>query len=790
MTESITHDDERRPAVAEWDEKAVFLAALQLAPEDRAAFIEGACPTEEARERMRVLLAAHAAADAFGSIPDGRKDDDDTEGLNGSGPATAGTESSADPGSQHAADDRGSAADPSLYDEFRVLREIGRGGMGIVYLAEDLVLGRRVALKVLLASAGGSPRALERFRSEARSAAGLRHPGIVPVHRFGRAHGRYYIVSDYVDGPTLAEVIAQERTRQSGTLSTVDRRQWYRRCAEIVAQIAGALEHSHRAMIIHRDVKPSNILLDPVLGPRLTDFGIAAKIADDVAPDRQDIIGTCHYMSPEQAISIEHSVDQRSDVFSLGVVLYEMLSLKRPFEGTDTPRLLRAVIHETPSRPGVHAFRLSRDLDTICMKAIEKRQDDRYQSMAHLEADLQSFLHDRPILARPPGVVRRVARWALRRRLPLAAGLIVALTLIAGVGARQRVVDRQQALAWLQVDAPEGTRIFAETHSESGVASGVQSLGEAPIGVQRLPPGQYRITLVAPDGDAFAECQVLLLTPGEAALTVISTAPPLPTVAARHLWAPLRDTAEATDEMLRVEAGLYQVRLWESAAQEQEVGAFLLDRCEVSNAEYQRFTTDTQRTPPDYWRFADDFAAIAELPVVGVSLQDAEAYARWCGKRLPTYQEWVAAASAAPPPVSLEAPADLALMALVRTSDARLQYERFHAGLQAVGVESDASDEDGFVHLNGNAREVTATVDLNQRSVIVVGRAWHDPPEENDPLPWGTGPLNAPLSRVGFRCAKSDLSELQRKGIINVDSGSVSNDRRPDDVDDVGGSGG
>jgi len=769
--------------VADWDEKAVFLAALQLAPEDREAFIEGACPTPESRGRLRALLDAHANIDRLSASPaEGSVEDETMSSVAAPEPLDISLHRVPDelgPGGRPAQDrarqgqgqGQGQAQAPDehgdRYDEFRIVRELGRGGMGIVYLAEDLVLGRPVALKVLADSMSASSKALERFRQEARSTATLRHPGIVPIYRFGRANDRYYIVSDFVDGPTLAQFLDQERERRSSMTNTIDRRTWYRRCAEIVGQLAGALEHSHRAKIIHRDVKPSNVLLDPVLGPRLTDFGIAAEVTDEPLRDRLDALGTCHYMSPEQAIAVEHALDQRSDVFSLGVVLYEMLTLKRPFDGTDAVRVLRAVVHETPPRPSVHAPRLSKDLDTICMKALEKRPENRYQSMAHLEADLNCYLNGLPILARPPGAGRRMTRWVIRHRMPLAAGTIVMLALIVGLGLRQRVIDRREALAWLDIEAPAGTRIYIEPFVGYGIGSSPEVLGVAPLSVLRLEPGQYRVTLVAPDGNAIAECNMLMQTPGRTnTLRIAAEEPPLGD-ASGTIWAPLRQNDSVVEGMGFVPAGTYRVNTLGAPAEERNLPSFFLDRYEVSNAEYKEFVDVTNRKPPHYWTYADDFGSIASLPVVGVSFHDAEAYARWRGKRLPTLEEWQAATTRIPADSIEQSKPEAPASPPVMSNSARTLFESYLAGVRPVRDAPRTGEALEFVHLDANVPEVTGSVDLAQQDVVVVGRSWQDRRDVNTPWLVRTSPLHIGVSGSGIRCAKSDPAALQKKGLID-----------------------
>ena len=287
------------------NEKAIFSDALALESHERERYLRDVCPDDSVRLRIEALLRHHIAAGdgVFLRRASHPHEDSDSHTFGGLS---------------------------ERIDEFRILRRIGEGGMGSVYLAEDTILGRQVALKVLAPHLIDSDEALARFRQEARAAATVTHPSIVPVFRLaveggverGMGADRHYIVSEFVDGPTLARVFDNERSRRlAGTNSsgrTVDLLAWHRRVAECVGTIADALDACHRANIVHRDVKPSNILLDRERGPRLTDFGIAKRLPE---PGRgfepTSVIGSCHYMSPEQASTTGVSIDQRSDIFSL-----------------------------------------------------------------------------------------------------------------------------------------------------------------------------------------------------------------------------------------------------------------------------------------------------------------------------------------------------------------------------------------------------------------------------------------------------------------------------------------
>lgn len=321
---------------------------------------------------------------------------------------------------------------------------IGRGAFGTVYRATDAELQRTVAVKVPRGDAWADGSDEERFLREARHAAGLAHPHIVPVYEVGRDRGRPYLVSAFVEGQTLQELLGQ-------------RRLGFRESAEVVAQAAEALDHAHRHGIVHRDLKPSNLLLGrlsgapapadaPALQTFLTDFGLARRIEAEVVLTVEGmVLGTPAYMSPEQARGETRSVDGRSDVYSLGVILYELLTGELPFRG-NTRMLLHQIQYDDPRPPRRLNDQVPLDLETITLHCLAKEPARRYARAGDLAADLRHWLKGEPIRARPVGRLERARRWAVRNpRVALlgvtAAGLLVAL---AGVGTTAAVVYRSQ----------------------------------------------------------------------------------------------------------------------------------------------------------------------------------------------------------------------------------------------------------------------------------------------------------------------------------------------------------
>ena len=306
------------------------------------------------------------------------------------------------------------------FGDYELLAEVARGGMGVVYKARQISLNRMVALKTILAGQFASREAVERFHDEAESAAQLDHPGIVPIYEVGEHAGEHFFSMGFVEGPSLAARLA------SGPLPP-------REAAEIVRQVSEAVEYAHGRGVIHRDLKPGNILLDREGQPRVTDFGLAKRTeTDSNLTCSGQILGTPSYMPPEQAASKLDQIGPRSDVYSLGAVLYCLLTGRPPFQAATVLDTLLQVREQEPVSPRLLNPKLPRDLETICLKCLRKEPDKRYATARELSADLARFLAGESILARRIGWSERAARWVKRR--PAVAALSLALVVFALVG--------------------------------------------------------------------------------------------------------------------------------------------------------------------------------------------------------------------------------------------------------------------------------------------------------------------------------------------------------------------
>jgi serine/threonine protein kinase len=451
---------ERHGSSSEWDSAGSGPSQVTLALKEYLAALEaGERPDREAFLQRYPVVAGELAVCL-----------ENLEFIRGTAARLAGGPSGDDPVSSADGD-----ASPEPIGDFRILRTIGRGGMGVVYEAEQMSLNRRVALKVLPFAAALDPRQLQRFKNEAQSAAQLHHTNIVPIYAVGCERGVHYYAMQYIDGRSLAAVIKELRQfskgRDSEPTMTYLRSRWlgdesasllglavgrgtsggdrpegqvipsgapaepeqfYRRVALLGIKAAEALDHAHQMGVVHRDVKPGNLLLDAAGNLWVTDFGLALFHTNPALTITGEVVGTLRYMSPEQALGRRGVIDQRTDIYSLGATLYEWLTLHPVFATRDRQKLMRQVAFDDPLPPRRRDRCIPVELETIILKALAKDPAERYATAQEFAEDLRCFLQDRPIQARRPTLPMRALKWARRHRSIVTTACVTLALLVVG----------------------------------------------------------------------------------------------------------------------------------------------------------------------------------------------------------------------------------------------------------------------------------------------------------------------------------------------------------------------
>jgi serine/threonine protein kinase len=462
--------------------QAVFLAAVECRdPEARAAVLDAQCSGDaDLRRRVEALLSAHDEFDESLDMPlaglrsrmgplSGTQHPNPEQPT---GDTVAGTTRDFDTAASSLSDlavtasaraaptERANRAVPVI-EGYEVLGELGRGGMGVVYRARQVLLNRPCVLKMILAGAYADAESVVRFLAEAAAVARLQHPNIVQIHHIGVADSLPYFELEYLDGGSLDR-------RLDGT-------PWpARRAAELVAALARGVAEAHRRGIIHRDLKPGNVLLAADGTPKITDFGLAKSLAGDSGLTRTDsILGSPGYMAPEQAEGKAKQVGPLADVYALGAILYELLTGCPPFRGATVLEILEQVKTIEPVPPTRLVPGLPRDIETITLKCLQKDPGKRYDSAAALTADLHRFVAGEPIVARPVPPWARAIKWARRRPAiaALVASILLLLTSLLGLGIWSYAeIDRSLAKAkrlaeteaWANANAQEQTKIAQE----------------------------------------------------------------------------------------------------------------------------------------------------------------------------------------------------------------------------------------------------------------------------------------------------------------------------------------